>query len=66
MKQVCKGCPDRWVDIENGKTCHSVCSRYKALQAAKEQERVNRQKDIFYITEAAKKRRNEWKKRNVK
>lgn len=57
MKQVCKGCPYRWVDVENGKTCHSVCSRYKALQAAKEQERVNGKK--IYFTSQRRQRNNE-------
>lgn len=29
----CLGCTERWVDVENGTSCHSTCERHKAAKA---------------------------------
>lgn len=62
----CKNCPDRWVDVENGKTCHSVCERYKQMQAELERVHKARAADATLMTKAAKKRRERWIKGGAK
>lgn len=40
----CKDCKDRWINVDENKTCHSSCSKYlsykDALKKAKEHERL--------------------------
>ncbi len=61
----CKDCPDRWVDTESGRTCHSVCEKYakyktdRILDAKKC--RFNK---AMLVTIASEKRHEQYKKRN--
>ena len=32
-KPPCIGCEERWVDTKIGRTCHSVCAKYKEFRA---------------------------------
>ena len=50
---VCLNCPDRFINLETGETCHASCERYaearKELDKFNEQQRAERRRRIDII-----------------
>lgn len=50
---VCLNCPDRFIDLETGETCHASCERYaeakKELDKFNERQRAEKRKTMEVV-----------------
>lgn len=56
MAKSCNGCPDRWVDVEKGVTCHSTCPDYKEQKQEKAEIKKRIEQDKVHVTPAKEKK----------